>query len=186
MRVIFLYSAEGPGNESGGRGRWRGNPDIQFDLPQSSLRLCRSRYVSKVHSSFCVMSRAKMQRSLEQCYAIKFCVKLRKSGSETLNLLRAAYGDAVLSLAQVLRWHKVFKDGRESVEDEQCAGRPSTSRTEKNMAHVKAVLDRDRRLSVLVNRRGGRTTENGRPPNHYGRSAHEKNLCETGPEESVR
>ena len=38
-----------------------------------------------------------MQRSLEQCYAIKFCVKLGKSGSETLQLLRTAYGDAVLS-----------------------------------------------------------------------------------------
>ena len=143
MRVIFLYSAEGPGKESGGRGRWRGNPGIQFDLPQSSLRLCRSRYVSKVHSSFCVMSRAKMQRSLEQCYAIKFCVKLRKSGSEMLQLLRTAYGDAVLSSAQVLRWHKAFKYGRESVEDEQRAGCPSTSRTKNNVARAKAVLDRD-------------------------------------------
>jgi hypothetical protein len=64
-----------------------------------------------------------MQRSLEQCYAIKFCVKLGKSGSETLQLLRTAYGDAVLSSSQVLRWHKAFKDGREGVEDEHCAGR---------------------------------------------------------------
>ena len=70
----------------------------------------------------------------------------------------------------------MFKDGRESVENEQCAGRPSTSRTENNVAHVKAVLDRDR-CECAVNRRGGRTTENGRPPNHYGRSAHEENLC---------
>jgi len=59
-----------------------------------------------------------MQRSLEQRYAIKFCVKLGKSGSKTFHLLRTAYGDAVLSSAQVLRWHKVFKEGRESVEDE--------------------------------------------------------------------
>jgi len=65
-----------------------------------------------------------MQWSLEQRYAIKFCVKLRKSGSETFQLLRTAYGDAVLSSAQVLRWHKAFKEGTESVEDEQRAGRP--------------------------------------------------------------
>ena len=52
MRMIFLRSAEGPGNESGGRGRWRGNPGIQFDLPQLSPRLCSSRYVSKVRRSF--------------------------------------------------------------------------------------------------------------------------------------
>jgi hypothetical protein len=58
-----------------------------------------------------------MQSSLEQRYAIKFCAKLGKSGFETLQLLRAAYGDAVLSSDQVFRWHKSFKDGRESVED---------------------------------------------------------------------
>jgi len=45
---------------------------------------------------------------------------------------------AVLPSAQVLRWHKTFKDGRESVEDER------------NVARVKAVLDRDRRLSVQL------------------------------------
>jgi len=58
-------------------------------------------------------------------------------------LLRTAYGDAILSSSQIFRWHKVFKDGRERVEDEQRAGRPSTSRTENNVARVKAVLDRD-------------------------------------------
>ena len=42
------------------------------------------------------------------------------------------------------------KDGRESVEDEQCAGRPSTSRTEYNVARMNAVLDRDRRLKVRL------------------------------------
>jgi len=89
-----------------------------------------------------------MQRSLEQRYAIKFWVKLGKSGFKTLQLLRTAYGDAVLSSAQVLRWHKAFKDGRKSVEDEQSAGRPSTSSIENSMVRVKAVLDRDRPLSV--------------------------------------
>ena len=47
----FLHSTEGPGKDSGGRGRWRGNPGIQFDLAQLSPRLCSSRYVSKVRSS---------------------------------------------------------------------------------------------------------------------------------------
>ena len=91
-----------------------------------------------------------MQRSLEQRYAIKFCAKLGKFGSKTLQLLRIAYGDAVLSSAQVLRWHKAFKDGRESVEDEQRAGRSSTSSNENNVARVKAVLNRDQHLSVQL------------------------------------
>jgi len=143
MRMIFLHSAKGPGKESGNQDRWRGNPGIQFDLSQLSPRLCNSQYVSKVRSSFCVLSCVKMQRSLEQRYAIKFCTKLGKPGSKTLQLLRTAYGDAVLSSSQVFRWHMPFKDGSESVEDEQRAGCPSTSRTENNVARVKVVLDRD-------------------------------------------
>jgi len=91
-----------------------------------------------------------MQRRVEQHYAIKFCVKLRKSGSETLQLLRTAYGDAVLPSAQAFRWHKAFKDEKDSVEDEQRTGHPSTSRTESNVACVKAVLDRDRCLNVWI------------------------------------
>ena len=74
----------------------------------------------------------------------------RKIWFQTLQLLRTAYGDAVCSSAQVLGWHKAFKNGRESVEDEQPAGCPSTSRTENNVARVKAVLDRDGRLSVRL------------------------------------
>jgi len=97
MRTILLRSAVGSGKDSGGRGRWKGNPGKEFDLAQLSPRLCSSRYVSKMRSCFCVLSRAKMQRSVEQRYAIKFCAKLGKSGSETLQLLRTAYGDAVLS-----------------------------------------------------------------------------------------
>jgi hypothetical protein len=86
-----------------GSGRWTGNPGVQFDLPQLSPRVCSSWYVSKVCSSFCVLSWAKMQRSLVQRYTVKFCAELGKSGSKTLQLLRTAYGDAVLSSAQVLR-----------------------------------------------------------------------------------
>jgi hypothetical protein len=77
-------------------------------------------------------------------------VKLGKSGSETLQLLRTAYGDAVLSSSQVLSWHKTFKDGREGVEDEQRPVRLSTSRTENKVARVKAFVDRDRRLNVRL------------------------------------
>ena len=68
----FMRCAEGSGKYSGGRGKWRGKPGIQFDLAQLSPRLCSSRYVSKVRSSFCVLSRAKMQSCLEQSYAITF------------------------------------------------------------------------------------------------------------------
>jgi hypothetical protein len=66
--------------------------------------------VLKVCYDFAV---AKMQRSLDQRYAIKFCVKLNKTSTETIGLLKEAYGDQSLSSAQVKRWHKSFKEGRE-------------------------------------------------------------------------
>lgn len=93
-----------------------------------------------------------MQRSLEQRYAIKFCVKLGKTGTETLEMLRQAYAKEALSSAQVFRWHKAFKDGREDVEDEQRSGCPSSSTSDQNVRkkRVKEVLYSDRRVSVRM------------------------------------
>jgi len=77
--------------------------------------------------------------------------------------------------------HKVFRDGRDSVEDQQRAGRPSTSRTENNVDHVNAVLDRDRRLNVQLIAK-----DEGLPKTDVERIItedlpHEKNLRETVP-----
>ena len=57
-----------------------------------------------------------MQENIEQKYAIKFCVKLNKSATETFASLTEAYGDATLSTTMVFKWHKAFKEGRENVE----------------------------------------------------------------------
>ncbi|PRD27834.1 UNVERIFIED_CONTAM: hypothetical protein NCL1_34247 [Trichonephila clavipes] len=66
----------------------------------------------------------KMQQSIEQRYAIKFCIRLRKSGSSTLEMIQQAYSREGLLQTQVFRWHKMFKEGRESVEDEPRASCP--------------------------------------------------------------
>jgi len=58
-----------------------------------------------------------MQRNIEQRYDIKFCVKLNKSATETFHSLIEFYGDVTLTITMVFKWHKVFKDGRENVED---------------------------------------------------------------------
>jgi len=65
-----------------------------------------------------------MQENIEQQYAIKFCVKLNKSATETFASLTEAYGDAKLSINMVFKWYKAFKEGRENVEDDPCSGRP--------------------------------------------------------------
>ena len=57
-----------------------------------------------------------MQEIIEQRYAIKLCVKLNKSATETFASLTQAYGDTTLSRTMVFKWHKAFKEGRENVE----------------------------------------------------------------------
>ncbi|KAJ8953140.1 hypothetical protein NQ318_017167 [Aromia moschata] len=60
----------------------------------------------------------KMQRSLEQRMAIKFCVKLEKSAAETIPMLKKVFGVDCLSDRQIFRWHKAFAEGLEDVNDE--------------------------------------------------------------------
>ena len=44
----------------------------------------------------------------------------------------------------------MFKEGRELVEEEHLIGRPTTARTDVQVAKVKQVLDSDRRLTIAL------------------------------------
>jgi hypothetical protein len=70
--------------------------------------------------------------NIEQCVCIKFCVKLSKSSTETLEMLHETFGEHLLSQAAVFILHSRFKAGRVSVEDEESSERPSTSITTEN------------------------------------------------------
>lgn len=59
---------------------------------------------------------------MQQQHAIKFCVELNKSATDTLAMLQEATGSIFLFNAQVLRWHNAFKDRRRNVDDEQHTG----------------------------------------------------------------
>jgi hypothetical protein len=59
-----------------------------------------------------------MDGKIEQQVSIKFCVKLGKSVTETLEMLHEAFGEHYLSRTVVFEWHSRFKAGRVSVEDE--------------------------------------------------------------------
>ena len=48
----------------------------------------------------------------------------------------------------VYMWMKRFSEGRESVTGEERSGRPATSRTEENIAKVRQILRKNRRLTV--------------------------------------
>jgi len=91
-----------------------------------------------------------MQEYIEQRYAIKFCVKLNKSATETFASLTEAYGDVTLSRTVVFKWHKAFKESRENVEDDPRSGRPISSTNDQNVEVVRAVMAKDRRLSVRM------------------------------------
>ena len=54
--------------------------------------------------------------TLEERYAIKLCFKLGKNATETY-----AFRPSCMNRASVFEWHKIFKEGRESVRgDERC------------------------------------------------------------------
>ena len=90
-----------------------------------------------------------MQENIEQRYAIKFCVKLNKSATETFASLTEAYGDATLSKTMVFKWHKAFKEGRENVENDSRSGRPVSSTNDENVEVVRTVIVKDSRLRNL-------------------------------------
>ncbi|KAJ8937593.1 hypothetical protein NQ318_003172 [Aromia moschata] len=65
-------------------------------------------------------------------------------------MLKKAFGVDCLSDRQIFWWHKAFAEGREDVNDENRAGRPSTSISDDNVKRVRDLLNTDRRLSVRL------------------------------------
>ncbi len=61
--------------------------------------------------------------TLEERYAIKFCFKLGKNVTETYGMLRTAFEASCMNRASVFKCHKRFKEGRESVRDDESRGR---------------------------------------------------------------
>ena len=58
---------------------------------------------------------------LEERYAIRFCFRLGKNATEMYGMLQTAFGTSCMNLASVFEWYKRFKEGRESVrDDERC------------------------------------------------------------------
>jgi hypothetical protein len=60
-------------------------------------------YTSPFSASCLVLSA--MDGKIEQLVCIKFCVKLGKSATETLEMLRDGLGEHSLSRTEVSEWH---------------------------------------------------------------------------------
>jgi hypothetical protein len=61
---------------------------------------------------------------MERRAAIKYCVKLKKTITETFEMLKSAYGEECLSRTSVFEWHKRLKERRESLQEDERKDRP--------------------------------------------------------------
>ena len=89
------------------------NKQLQQELEYTILKPgCHSWWISKIQSDI-----------LEERYAINFCFKLGKNATETYGMLQTAFRLSWINRASVFEWHKRFKEGRESVRDDERCGR---------------------------------------------------------------
>ena len=63
-------------------------------------------------------------------------------------MLNTAYGDVAMKGATCFRWHKCFKNGRLSVEDDERSGRPSTPTDDPHIDEITTLVQANRRLTV--------------------------------------
>jgi hypothetical protein len=54
---------------------------------------------------------------------MKFCVELKKTATETLEMLKSVYDEEELSRTSVFEWHKRFKEWRTLLQDDEWKGR---------------------------------------------------------------
>jgi hypothetical protein len=86
---------------------------------------------------------------MEQRAAIKFSFKLGKSASETYGLLQKAYGSYSLSRSTTFERFKRFREGRESLEDDERNGSPTTSRNTQTIEERQLVMQ-DRHITLRM------------------------------------
>ena len=85
------------------RFKWTATAAIGIHLTKPD---CHSWWVSKIQSG--------REDTLEERYAIKFCFKLGQNATETYGMLQTAIQSSCINRASVFKWHKRFKEGRET------------------------------------------------------------------------
>ena len=91
------------------------NEHLQQQLEYNIITDCHSWWISKIQSG--------REDTIEERYAIKFCFKLGKKATEMYGMLQTAFWLSCMNRAWVFEWHKRFKEGRESMQDDERCGR---------------------------------------------------------------
>ena len=92
------------------------NEHLQQELEYTLLKPdCHSWWISKMQPG--------REDTLEERYAIKFCFKLGKNATDMYGMFQTAFRPSCMNLASVFEWHKRFKEGRESVRNDERCGR---------------------------------------------------------------
>ena len=118
------------------------NEQLQQELEYTLLKPdCHSWWISKIMQSG-------REDTLEERYAIKLCFKLWKNATEMYGMLQTAFRRSCMNRASVFEWHKRFKEGRESMRDDERCGRSKEIRTPELIGQIRNFMDKDRRVSI--------------------------------------
>ena len=114
------------------------NEQLQQQLEYILLKPdCHSWWISKMQSD-----------TLQERYAIKLCFKLGRNDTETYGMVQTGFRASCMNRASVSEWHKRFKEGRESVRDDERFERSKEARTAELMGQIKNFMDKDCRVSI--------------------------------------
>ena len=112
--------------------------------------------VSLLHVSLCVYCISRLRSSHiggmaevdEQMVCIKFGVRLGKTGSETFEMLKQAFGDSCMSHIRTFERFGHFKNGRNSTANDVRSGWPSTATTPSKVEQVRAAVNQESHLTI--------------------------------------
>ncbi|KAJ8936080.1 hypothetical protein NQ318_008027 [Aromia moschata] len=116
-------------------GLWWGDLATRSNKRQLATGRCSGRITRSLRVVTVIRWKKKCNVRLSNGRRSSFCVKLEKSAAETIPMLKKAFGVDCLS---------------EDVNDENRAGRPSTSSSDDNVKRVPDLLNTDRRLFVRL------------------------------------
>jgi len=111
--------------------------DISTNVPSSNI-------VNKTTNNSQNKTHSEIDEKTEQRIVIKFLAKCKLPVTETERMLSKVYGERTISRSRIYRWHKAFRNGRESVEDHPKPGRPRTKATQEVAEKLDALLQSGR------------------------------------------